>query len=87
VYGDNRTIFDELRAGRADVMITDDTEADLQAHRHPDLCRALAGTLTHADKAILIRKDAALVEAVNGWLKETIAAGEPARLLHENLAR
>ena len=87
VYGDNRTIFDELRAGRADVMITDDTEADLQTHRHPDLCRALAGTLTHADKAILIRKDAALVEAVNGWLKETIAAGEPARLLHENLAR
>jgi cyclohexadienyl dehydratase len=87
VYGDNRTIFDELRAGRADVMITDDTEADLQVHQHPDLCRALAGTLTHADKAILIRKDPALVEAVNGWLKEAIAAGEPARLLHESLNR
>jgi len=87
VYGDNRTIFDELRAGRADVMITDDTEADLQTHRHPELCRALAGTLTHADKAILMRKDAALVGEVNGWLKEAIAAGEPARLLHENLAR
>ena len=87
VYGDNRTIFDELRAGRADVMITDDTEADLQTHRHPELCRALAGTLTHADKAILMRKDPALVGEVNGWLKEAIAAGEPARLLHENLDR
>jgi cyclohexadienyl dehydratase len=87
VYGDNRTIFEEIRAGRADVMITDDTEADLQVHRHPDLCRALAGTLTHADKAILMPKDPALVEAVNGWLKEAIAAGEPARLLHESLNR
>jgi cyclohexadienyl dehydratase len=87
VYNDNRTIFDELRAGRADVMITDDTEADLQVHQHPDLCRALAGTLTHADKAILMPKDPALVEAVNGWLKEAIAAGEPARLLHESVNR
>ncbi|HXR89757.1 MAG TPA: gamma subclass chorismate mutase AroQ [Steroidobacteraceae bacterium] len=86
-YGDNRTIFDELRAGRADVMITDDTEADLQVHRHSDLCRALAGTLTHADKAILMPQDSALVEEVNGWLKEAIASGEPARLLHENLNR
>lgn len=85
VYGDNRTLFDELRAGRADVMITDDTEADLQVHRHSDLCRALASTLTHADKAILMPKDPALVEAVNGWLREAIAAGEPARLLHESL--
>jgi len=24
---------------------------------------------------------------VNGWLKEAIASGEPARLLHENLNR
>jgi cyclohexadienyl dehydratase len=87
VYGDNRRIFDELRAGRADVMITDDTEADLQVHRHSDLCRALAGTLTHADKAILMPRDPALVEAVNGWLKEALAAGEPARLLRENLSR
>jgi cyclohexadienyl dehydratase len=85
VYGDNRTIFDELRAGRADVMITDDTEADLQVHRHSELCRALAGTLTHADKAILMPKDPAWVEAVNGWLKQEIAAGEPAQLLRQSL--
>src|SRR5262249_50547277 len=41
VYPDNRTIIDEIRAKRADVMITDDTEVELQVHRHPELCRAL----------------------------------------------
>ncbi|MFI4927871.1 MAG: gamma subclass chorismate mutase AroQ [Burkholderiales bacterium] len=87
VYTDNRAIFDELRAGRADVMITDDTEAELQVHRHPDLCRALPGTLTHAEKAILMPKDPALVAAVDGWLKEAIAAGGPARLLRESVSR
>jgi cyclohexadienyl dehydratase len=87
VYADNRTIFDEIRARRADVMITDDTEVELQVHRHQDLCRALPGTLTHADKAILMPKDPALVDAVNAWLKESISAGEPARLLRESVER
>ena len=87
VYRDNRAIFDEIRAGRADVMITDDTEAELQIHRHSDLCRTLPGTLTHADKAILMPQDPALTAAVNGWLQEAVAAGEPARLLHESLDR
>jgi cyclohexadienyl dehydratase len=85
VYPDNRTIFEEIRAKRADVMITDDTEVELQVHRHPDLCRALPGTLTHADKAILLPNEPALVDAVNGWLKEEISAGEPARLLRQSL--
>lgn len=87
VYADNRTIFDEIRAGRADVMITDDTEAELQVHRHSDLCRATPGTLTHAEKAILMPKDPALVAAVNSWLQGAIAAGEPARLLHDSISR
>jgi len=30
VYPDNRAIFDEITAGHADVMITDDVEAELQ---------------------------------------------------------
>ncbi len=85
VYPDNRTIFEEIRAKRADVMITDDTEVDLQVHQHSDLCRAYPGTLTHADKAILMPRDPAFVDAVNGWLKEAISAGEPARLLRESL--
>jgi cyclohexadienyl dehydratase len=58
VFPDNRAIFDEILARRADVMITDDAEVDLQTRRHPELCRPFAGTLTRADKAVLLPKDA-----------------------------
>jgi cyclohexadienyl dehydratase len=81
VYPDNRAIFDEISAGRADVMITDDVEAELQSRRHAGLCRTYAGTLTHADKAILMPRDPLLIKAVNEWLGPSIQAGEPARLL------
>jgi cyclohexadienyl dehydratase len=83
---DNTTLFDALAAGRADAVITDDTEVELQVRRHPDLCRALPGTLTHADKVILMVRDPALTRAVNGWLRGEIAAGVPARLLRDALA-
>jgi cyclohexadienyl dehydratase len=81
VYPDNRAIFDEITAGHADVMITDDVEAELQARHHPGLCRTFSGTLTHADKAILMPRDPELVKAVDDWLASAIAAGEPARML------
>jgi cyclohexadienyl dehydratase len=86
VHNDNTTIFDEIRAGKADVMITDDTEVELQTHRHPDLCRPNPTTLTHADKAILLPRDAAFVSAVNAWLQDEIQAGEPARLIKRALS-
>jgi cyclohexadienyl dehydratase len=72
-YPDNRTIFDEIVAKRADVMITDDVEADLQAHQHPGLCRTYPGTLTHSNKAILMPRDPELVKAINEWLTGVIA--------------
>ena len=86
VFPDNRAIFDELQAGRADAMITDDVEAELQSHRHPGLCRAFSGTLTHADKAVLMPRDPDLVKAVNDWLAPAVAAGEPARALESYLS-
>ncbi len=85
VFADNRAIFGALAAGRADVMITDDVEAELQARRHPELCRAFPGTLTHADKAIFMPRDPGLVKAVNDWLEPAVAAGRPARVLNEYL--
>ncbi|TJZ54726.1 transporter substrate-binding domain-containing protein [Streptomyces piniterrae] len=38
VHPDNTTIFDEITAGRADVMMTDASETRYQAKIHPELC-------------------------------------------------
>ncbi|MEU8685956.1 transporter substrate-binding domain-containing protein [Streptomyces sp. NPDC048611] len=38
VHRDNTTIFDEIIAGRADVMMTDASETRYQAKIHPELC-------------------------------------------------
>ncbi|HEY4210344.1 MAG TPA: transporter substrate-binding domain-containing protein [Steroidobacteraceae bacterium] len=78
---DNRAIFDEIVLNRADVMITDDAEVELQTHRHPELCRPYAGTFTRSDKAVLLPKNSGLLSAVNLWLADALAAGTPAKLL------
>jgi len=87
MHADNRTVFDEISARRADAMITDDVEADLQAYRHPDLCRTFPGTLTHSTKAVFMPRDAGLKGAVDAWLQDAIAQGTPARLIKEAMVR
>jgi cyclohexadienyl dehydratase len=87
VDASNGGVFEQLIAGRADVMITDDVEVRWQTHRHPQLCRTLPGTLTHAEKVILMPRDPALEAAVDGWLRAELAAGMPARWLDEALSR
>jgi cyclohexadienyl dehydratase len=84
VHPDNRGVFAEIAAGRADVMVTDDVEAELQARRWPgQLCRTYPGTLTEGDKRILMTPDPALQSAVDAWLQSQIVTGEPQRLLEQ----
>jgi chorismate mutase-like protein len=58
VRDDNRTVFDLISAGQADVMVTDAVEARLQQQRGRSLCMAKrAPHWIPADKAILIAPD------------------------------
>jgi cyclohexadienyl dehydratase len=86
VYPDNRSIFEELQAGRADVMFTDDTEVTLQTHRHPELCRLLPDVYWRADKSFLMQRSTSLNRAVHDWFNDEARAGVPAQLLHKYLA-
>lgn len=87
VHPDNRTIFDELVAGRADAMFTDDTEVALQTRRHRELCRLVRDTWLPAEKAMLLQPDGGWRDAVDAWLVPALRDGLPRRLLDAELAR
>jgi cyclohexadienyl dehydratase len=69
-HPDNTTIFEEIRAGRADLMITDATETRWQARQHPELCAVHPeAPFTFSEKAYLLpRGDVVLKEWVDQWL-------------------
>jgi len=70
-------------AGRADVMVTDGIEVDHQALVHPELCAAqVAAPFTRLEKAYMLQRDPALLEAVNTWLAQEISSGAWPQILN-----
>ncbi|WP_430230803.1 gamma subclass chorismate mutase AroQ [Nitrosomonas communis] len=83
LYTDNRTIFEEIATGRADVMVTDDVEVDLQTQRDSRLCRATAEVFTQYDKALLIACDPKLITKVDAWLSAERESGKVSQRLKD----
>lgn len=75
VFQDNTRIFDEIAAGRADVMVTDKIEVRWQAARNPKLCAAMNGAFNLTEKAYVMPQDDALLKAVDAWLDKVEADG------------
>jgi cyclohexadienyl dehydratase len=86
VHADNRTIFDEIIRGRADVMITDAIEVTLKSNQHDDLCTTMPGqTLTYLEKAYLMPQDIYLKEFVNTWLELRLRDGTVEKIFNRHL--
>ena len=80
-HPDNETIFEALRAGKADLMITDAIEVLVMAKRYDDLCPSMPGSLlTQQNKGWLLPKDTALLTRVEQFLGPLIESGELDRL-------
>ena len=78
VHEDNRTIFQEIAEGRADVMVTDLIEVQLWAGRDSRLCPALgAARLTYAEKGAWVAAPpgSPLTTLFNLWLAQQQGSG------------
>lgn len=68
LHMDNRSIFSQLVRGRADVMITDRIEVDLQSSLHSKLCSTTTENFTYQEKAYWMPKELDLKQRVDSWL-------------------
>lgn len=71
-YPDNKTIFDTVADGRADLMVTDAIETRWQARQRPGVLCAVhpESPFTESEKAYLMpRGDDAFAERVDTWLR------------------
>ena len=87
VHNDNATVFDEIAAGRQDVMVTDGIEVDHQAAIHKGvLCPAhVPAAFTHLEKAYWVRPDKDLLALVNGCVDAEMRNGKWKAILDGHL--
>ncbi len=81
VFPSNATIFDELVAGHADVMLTDAVETRLQQKLHPELCAIHPDQpFDFSELAYLLPRDEVLKDFVDSWLHIESETGEQQRI-------
>jgi cyclohexadienyl dehydratase len=87
-FHDNKTIFQELLDKKADVMITDSSEALYQQKRMPGLCAVKPSNyMQYGEKAYLLpRDDVAWKSYVDQWLHLSKATGAYQQVVGEWLA-
>ncbi len=84
VFPDNKTIADEIVAGREDVMVTDGVEVDHDALVHPELCAAaVPAPFTHFENAFMLQPDPALEHAVDEFLDQDKKDGTWSKILSD----
>ncbi|PMS10586.1 transporter substrate-binding domain-containing protein [Trinickia caryophylli] len=78
VYPDNVTIFKQILAGKADVMVTDASETLLQQKLNPGLCSVHPDKpFQYGEKAYMVpRGDLVYQQYVDQWLHLARATGE-----------
>jgi cyclohexadienyl dehydratase len=77
VYNDNVTIFDEIVAGKADVMITDASETMLQQKLRPALCSQHPDApFNFSEKAYMLARDVTLKAFADQWLHQALMTKE-----------
>lgn len=87
VYPDNVTIFDQIVAGKADLMITDAIETRLQQKLKPTLCALHPeAPFDFSEKAFLLPRDLFWKAFVDQWLHQTLASGAFSPLLEKWLS-
>ena len=87
VHKDNATIFEEIAAGRADVMVTDGIEVDHTSKIMPVLCPAsVPQPFNKLEKAYMMPKDDDLKKVVDVWFEDARASGRWQKALDAALA-
>ncbi len=81
-WPDNATIFEQLAAGKADLMITDGVETRLQQKLHPELCAIHPDQpFNRSELGYMMPRDVTLKLFVDEWLHQMVQTGARQKLV------